>query len=182
MTETWLPVVGYEGLYEVSDLGRVRSLDRVVRQRNRWGTEVDRAYPGRVLSPSADSSGYLQVTFSRDGIQYRPLVHHLVLAAFGPPRPEGYIADHADGDRRNNRVDNLRWATWSDNGRNRHDVRNKHGQIGVMHNPRSSTNPWIAMARRASDGEKEYLGCFPTQDEAAQAYARYRDTQFEWAR
>ena len=65
MQEVWLPVVGYEGLYEVSDQGRVRSLDRTVA--HNLGAQAFRRIKGRTLSPGRASNGYLTVMLSRDG-------------------------------------------------------------------------------------------------------------------
>ena len=102
MTERWLPVVGYEGLYEVSDLGGVR---RVV---------ADDAEP-YVLKASANKKGHLHVSLSRDGERKDFLVHRLVLIAFVGPCPEGMEACHNDGRPANNVVSNLRWDTQSAN-------------------------------------------------------------------
>ena len=66
MQEVWLPVVGYEGLYEVSDQGQVRSLDRAVVQMNRGGNCV-RVYAGRVLRQVPDAKGYQKVCLSKEG-------------------------------------------------------------------------------------------------------------------
>lgn len=107
MTERWLPVVGWEGLYEVSDQGRVRSLPREVN--NRWGTTCRRS--GRLLAPVARKDGYLHVTLYDSGKQRHRPIHVLVLEAFVGPRPDGHVACHWDGDRRNASLGNLRWDT-----------------------------------------------------------------------
>lgn len=97
----WRPVVGYEGFYEVSSDGAVRSLHR----------------GGRILKQSWDpKKKRLHLTLARDGHRrYRP-VHRLVIEAFiGPPPGPGMHACHNDGDGRNNRVENLRWDSPSGN-------------------------------------------------------------------
>lgn len=106
MSEIWRAVVGFEGLYEVSDLGRVRSLDRVIES-----VGAARGYPkrvrGRVLKPQWHSQGYAQV-----GLCSRVhLVHAIVLAAFVGVAPLGTEGAHGDGDKWNNRLSNLRYAT-----------------------------------------------------------------------
>jgi HNH endonuclease/NUMOD4 motif len=115
----WLPVVGHEGSYEVSDTGLVRSLDRSIETRNgsRWAPEVPgtpgiRRLKGRILRPGPKPSGHLHVVLSgRDDRD----IHVLVLEAFvGPPLP-GQEACHADDDPANNHLDNLSWGTKSDN-------------------------------------------------------------------
>lgn len=101
--ERWLPVQGFD-LYEVSDQGRVRS--------------IDRAFPrhvGRVLRPSANHKGHLSVGLSHRGATTLKRVHILVLEAFVGPRPKGMIGLHRDDDKSNNAVENLYWGTYSDN-------------------------------------------------------------------
>lgn len=104
--EEWRPAVGYEGLYEVSSHGRVRSVDRIVPTR-RGGTKKLR---GLILKPCTDKkSGHLRVNPSKGGVQKAILVHHLVMLTFRGPRPRGLYICHNDGNPANNRLDNLRW-------------------------------------------------------------------------
>lgn len=106
----WQPVVGYEGLYEVSREGRVRSLDRV--KRNRWGEYVQ---PGVELRASSAGDGYAKVALTKDGKLRTRRVHILVLEAFVGRRPDGMQACHNDGNQGNNCIENLRWDTVSAN-------------------------------------------------------------------
>lgn len=110
MSETWLPVVGWEDLYEVSDLGRVRSLDRVVAFGQR-----ERVAQGRVLKPGKDVHGVRYVQLTGDGRRKVCRVHLLVLEAFVGPRPEGMEGCHWDDDKENNCIANLRWDTHAAN-------------------------------------------------------------------
>jgi len=96
-TETWKPVVGYEGLYEVSDHGRVRSVTS-----------------GHVLQPML-FKGYPRVGLCRDALSKKVFVHTLVAAAFISPRPEKHEVNHKDGDPENNRDTNLEYLTHPDN-------------------------------------------------------------------
>lgn len=108
----WRCVPGYEGLYEVSDEGAVRSMTRHARM-PRGGFRVS---PGRVLRAAAGSAGYLQVCLARDGAKATHHVHRLVAAAFlSATWFPGAQVCHNDGDRRNNHVSNLRWGSLSDN-------------------------------------------------------------------
>lgn len=109
--EQWRAIPGYEGYYEVSDQGRVRSLDRFNWQGRRvWG---------RIMSPDISDSGHLRVTLSRDSRTRRFFVHGLVLSVFVGPCPPGLEACHNDGNPANNIVSNLRWDTKSANARDR---------------------------------------------------------------
>jgi NUMOD4 motif-containing protein/HNH endonuclease len=110
--ERWLPVVGYEGFYEVSDQGRVRSVDRLVPHDAAGNLRRRR---GCILQPATDSRGRKRVHLRRDGVGTRLLVHHLVLTAFVGPRPPGLKGCHDDGNTATNWLSNLRWDTQSEN-------------------------------------------------------------------
>ncbi len=107
LEETWKPVLGYEGLYEVSDLGRVRNL--TFRNRN---VAVPRI---RLLRPCAHVDGYLVVDLSRNNKRKRMFVHRLVLMSFVGPCPDQHQVAHGNGNRLDNRLSNLRWATQREN-------------------------------------------------------------------
>lgn len=101
--ERWLPVAGYEGIYEVSDLGRARSLAR----RDARG-HVRR---GKLLAPRTNARNRLAVALYRDRVRTDVQIHRLVLEAFVGPRPEGLEGCHWNGDPTDNRLVNLRWDT-----------------------------------------------------------------------
>lgn len=105
--ENWRPIPGWEGSYEVSDLGRVRSVARTVHF-------VDgrvRHYPSRLRASHTDGFGYRKVTLKANGRQVRVLVHQAVAAAWIGPRPPGLEVCHGDGDKANNTAHNLRYDT-----------------------------------------------------------------------
>lgn len=117
MTESWKAVPGYEGYYEVSDLGNVRSVDRVV-PCSRHGTRTlkGKRKNARPLGHRDKKNRYLAVTLVKYSAPVTKLVHVLVLEAFIGPRPgEAYQACHRDGNEKNNALDNLRWGTISEN-------------------------------------------------------------------
>lgn len=105
--EEWRPIKGYEGLYEVSSFGRVRSLDRYVKT----GYGSYRLHKGKVLSPGKDKDGYLSVHLFCNGKVHKRLVHRLVAQAFIPNPDNLPMINHKDEDKTNNSVDNLEWCT-----------------------------------------------------------------------
>lgn len=111
MNETWKPIPGYEGLYEVSDMGRVRSLDQIVN----LSDGRSRRHSGRILR-ATKSGRYWQVYLSPElGKRRNVLVHSLVLAAHVGPRPEGQVGRHLNDDKDDNRLVNLAYGTAVDN-------------------------------------------------------------------
>lgn len=106
MNEEWLPVVGYEGAYEVSSIGRVRSLPRTVRA----PVGVARL-KGRMLTTHPDRDNRDLVSLSVKGFRKTFVVSHLVAAAFIGPRPAGMFVCHNDGNEKNNDYRNLRYDT-----------------------------------------------------------------------
>ncbi|WP_369414083.1 NUMOD4 motif-containing HNH endonuclease [Paracandidimonas lactea] len=106
LNENWLPVPGYEGLYSVSDLGRVRSERRII---PRAGSEY--VQPERILKPSNDGKGYFRVNLSRNAKPKVFYIHQLVMLSFVGPQSESADVCHADGDTSNNRLSNLRYDT-----------------------------------------------------------------------
>lgn len=114
--ENWKAVPGYEGLYEVSDRGLVRSLARVTVRQDRWGQPSQIRVPERVLKPSPfGKSGHVCVNLWKDGVGKCFLIHHLVLIAFVGPKPHGTECRHLDGVPSNNSLTNLVWGTRAEN-------------------------------------------------------------------
>lgn len=108
--EEWRPIPGYEGSYEVSDQGRVRSLPR------QTYTGLGRPILGGILAHALVSGrGYPTVTLYRGGNGKAHRVHRLVLEAFVGPCPQGMMALHANDVATDNRIANLRWGTMPEN-------------------------------------------------------------------
>ena len=128
MKELWQPIPGYEGIYEASDAGRIRSVDRIIKSPAGHG-EISYRRTGLVLSQSARKQkgpnyGRKFVNLRKEGKSHPTLVHHLVAFTFIGPRPEGLEIDHVNGDRTDNRADNLEYVTHEENVR-RHNSANK---------------------------------------------------------
>lgn len=132
--EEWRQVIGFEGHYEVSNFGRLRSKT------------------GRVLSPREHSQGYASVALSKYGEVTECLVHNLVLTAFDYPRAEGVETRHRNQDKRDNRIANLSWGTRTQN----MDDASRHGTAGKWMKSRGTltTEQVREIRSRRAKGEK----------------------------
>lgn len=111
MKETWKDVPNYEGVYQVSNLGRVRSLDRYVVYSN----DGVRFYKGKILKQQNNGNGYMYKQLKHEGTRKNFYIHRLVMMTFVGDRPKNMAICHIDGDKTNNRLDNLRYDTYSEN-------------------------------------------------------------------
>ena len=112
MAEIWKDIPGYEGLYQASTEGRIRSVDHRVRL-VAHGKETTRLSPGRVLRPGGRKDGHLSVMLGHNA--HGSQVHQLVMLTFVGPAPEGCEVCHNDGNPANNALENLRYDTRSEN-------------------------------------------------------------------
>lgn len=120
--ENWKPIPGYEGYYEASDMGRVRSVARVVASSTRNGGA--RLRPSKVLRLKRKRNGYLAVQLSKEGEVKDQLVHRLIASTFlGDRTADGLVVNHRNLNKADNRVVNLEWCTTSEN--NRHSRANQ---------------------------------------------------------
>ncbi|VEP13401.1 conserved hypothetical protein [Hyella patelloides LEGE 07179] len=141
--EKWVAISGYEGVYQVSDRGRIRSLDRFINNQN---GELQ-IIPGKLLKLHSDRNNYLQVYLCRNSQVQMKGVHHLVAKAFLPP-PKGeigskldsYCLNHMDGHKHNNCADNLEWITNAEN--HQHAIDN-----GLFNSHGSQTNSKLTEAQ-----------------------------------
>jgi len=104
--ERWLPVPGYEGFYEISNRGQVRSIRHMTQAGWRGG---------KLLSPFLDADGYLRVNLSRYGATRSVTIHTLVLTAFDRPPASGEQGRHGLGGKTDNHLENLEWGTPQEN-------------------------------------------------------------------
>lgn len=131
--EIWKDINGFEGLYQVSDLGRVRSLDRVVERID--GKHVK--LRGVVLSPSINNAGYLRVSLSRDRVIYEKQIHSIVAETF-LTKVDDFDVDHINFNKIDNRVENLRYISHIDNVRRSVYYRTNYDK-SLGHNPNAKT-------------------------------------------
>jgi len=161
--EIWKDIPNYEGYYQVSNLGRVKSLKRVVcRSDGSFHTLKE-----KLLKASINGVGYLATILSKDGKKKSFKVHQLVAMAFLGHEPCGYkiVVDHVNNDKLNNQVDNLQLTT------SRHNVskdirRGASKYIGVSWYKNS--NKWMASIR--INGKQKHLGYFNDELDASKAY------------
>lgn len=130
--EIWKPVVDYEGLYEVSSLGRVRStIFHLSTEQSSRDAPIHMVYTN-IKKQAECNNGYLSVALSKDGVTRNILVHSIVARAFIENPKYLPCVHHKDGDKHNNCVENLEWCSYREN--NLHEVysgRNKQS-ISVM--------------------------------------------------
>jgi hypothetical protein len=154
MLEEWRPVVGFEGIYEVSSLGRVRGVDRNLSDGRRW--------KGRIISQKTGSRGHKSVRLSRADVHFWIGVHRLVLEAFvGPCPAPGMNGAHNDGIPAHNFPSNLRWDT----ARGNHADKRAHGTLlwGERNAlAKLSSNDVLEIRRLKSSGktQREIAGMF----------------------
>lgn len=136
MDEIWRDIEGYKGLYQVSDQGRIRSLDRIVAH-SRYGYKT---LKGRLLRPTKNGDGYFYINLYKDNHEKKYKTHRLVAQAFIPNPENKEEVDHINTKRDDNRVENLRWATKLENNRNSL-TRKKRSENNPMRGKYGKDNP-----------------------------------------
>jgi hypothetical protein len=146
---SWAPIKGFEGLYEVSTAGQIRSIGH-------------RISPRVMKLHTRTRDGYVYVGLAKNKKRRVVKVHRVVAEAFIPGDSSQQV-DHINGDRSDNRVENLRWASASVNGSNRTRAWASSGMVGVYKSS-SKLNPYRSAV--CVDGVKRSLGVFKTASEA----------------
>lgn len=157
--ETWKDILGYEGRYQVSDEGRVRSIDRAVRGVSKAGREYQRKVRGAILRPG-NCRGYLIVNLHPAGTI---AVHLLVARAFVAGFAPGLEVNHKDGNKKHNAATNLEWVTHQENQAHAVATGLNSQALPVIHPETGHVFPSIAQAA-------QHAGC------------RHRTIAKEWAR
>lgn len=163
MQEEWKPVVGYEGLYEVSNLGRVKSVHRIVERSDGKTQTVSE----KIIKQQIGTSGYYTIRISNMGVMKTYSVHKLICQAFYGHKPNNYkeVVDHIDGNRLNNNLANLQIISHRVNVSK--GFKNKSSKYtGVFF---CSTRK-LFIANIKLNGKREYIGAFKNEEEAYNAY------------
>lgn len=130
MDEVWKNIDGYDGIFQVSNLGSVRSVDRFVN-----GAYGKRWIKGKYFKPVLNKSdGYLRVVFMVDGVSKRHYVHRLIANAFLPKINGKEYVNHIDGNKLNNSISNLEWCTLKENQQHAFRIGLNHGKSGTANN------------------------------------------------
>jgi len=161
--EIWKPVKGYEGLYQVSNLGRVKSLERIVERSNGSKQTINE----RILKGVLNSAKYLHLNLCNQGVIKSKLIHQLVAESFFNHKPCGHklVVNHINFDRTDNRVQNLEIVTQRENTNQKH-LNSSSDYVGVCWN--KSAKKWKAYI--VVDGRLKYLGLFTDEYQAHLAY------------
>ena len=167
--EIWKSIPDFEGYYEVSDMGRIRSVDRVVPHRNGYMN-----LKGKMLSLCKDGGGYVNVSLLKNCKTHRYRLHQLVAITFLNHKPKGrkgLIVDHIDNDKSNNNLNNIQITTYRMN--NSKDRKNKTSKYtGVSWNKRDKK--WRVSVN--FDGKNKNLGNYSNEEEAKDVYQNYIKT------
>jgi hypothetical protein len=134
MSEIWLPVIGYEGYYEVSNYGKVKTCKKAHRIVNRYGHETTYEAEEKLLKVSITRPGYARVTLCVNKHPKTYSVHRLVLIAFEPNVKNLPQINHKDGNKLNNHLDNLEWCDQSHNIQHAFDTGLNVKKTGWEHN------------------------------------------------
>jgi hypothetical protein len=159
--EIWKDIPNYEGLYQVSDLGRVKSLGRL--------DTIGRSVQEKILTGSKNSRGYLSSTLSKEGKYKSKNIHVLVAVSFLNHKPSGFnlVVNHIDLDKTNNNVNNLEIVTNRENCNLKH-IKSGSKYVGVCWH--KSRNKWVSRIQIKRYGI--HLGSFTTELDASNQYQK----------
>lgn len=136
--EIWKDIKGYEGDYQISNLGRVKTLKK----------QVGRKETEKIMTPTTTYQGYSRIVLRKNGKVRMFAVHRLVAEAFIPKVEGKPIVDHINGDRKDNKVENLRWCTFRENAQNtRKMLSDRYNSVKVVDSKGNTFNSYREAGR-----------------------------------
>ena len=144
MEEIWKPIPGYEGYYEISNTGKVRSLTRTIIKSN----GRPQTFYGEEKKPTLTPFGYYRISLAKQGIKQFYFIHRLVALTFIPNPDNKPFINHKDENKTNNNVENLEWCTSLEN--------NNYGTIKERHS-KTTSHPIIMCDKETHEEIKEFL-------------------------
>lgn len=115
MQEIWKDIKGYEGLYQASTLGQIKSIGKLVNGSNQYGVKFKYFKKDKILTPIINNHGYTQVSLYKQGKRTERRIHQLVAETFIPNPSDYSVVNHIDGNKQNNCINNLEFCTQSHN-------------------------------------------------------------------
>ena len=154
MIEIWKDISGYEGLYQVSNLGRVKSLEKWVQNHGKL-----QHHPEKIKKLCIKPNGYLTLQLYKDNKPKNCHVHRLVAEAFLPNPDNKSTVNHINGDKQDNRAANLEWSTYTEN--------NKHAYDTGLNDENHRRNRKGSCAVEQYDEDMNMIKTYPSMREAA---------------
>ncbi len=143
MIEKWKDIQGYEGMYQVSNMGRVKSLERITKFKNRDYTRIEQE---KILTPAKHHKGYLKAQLRKNGKNKAFFIHRLVAQSFIPNPENKSTVNHKNGIKTDNRVENLEWMSNQENMKHAYDN-------NIRNNDKVSEAKWKKVAQYSLDGQ-----------------------------
>lgn len=166
--EEWKPIKGFEGLYEVSNMGRVLSLERISIHGNKVGGLSNIPVHKRIIYHNMTKRGYLIISLNKDGKQHYYSLHRIVALHFCDGYRQGLVVNHKDENPTNNRADNLEWCT---------QKYNQHYGTGIE---RQAKAQWKGVAQYDSNGK--LIATYKSGKEASEKTGFTRACISDWCR
>jgi hypothetical protein len=170
--EIWKDIKGFEGFYQISNFGRVKSCERYLTQPNGG----QRLIKNKIMRSSLSRLGYLDIILSLPKKKYYFTIHRLVATHFIDNQNTKLVVNHINSVRIDNNINNLEWITTMENNCHRQfkNQNRKSNYIGVSLDKRNKKKKWRSQIY--SNNKVIYLGCFKTELEAYQARCDYEKT------
>lgn len=162
MKQIWKDIEGYEGLYQINNNAEIKSLSRIIK------SGYNRKIKEKILKPQLNTNGYYSISLHKDNKIVKKLVHVLVALAFLPNPNNLTQVNHIDGNKLNNKINNLEWCTNRENTCHFYKKKNKTSKyIGVY----KSKNKWVAQIM--INNKIKHIGRFSEENEAYLARVNY---------